>query len=93
MNIVGSVVRIAHSCNLKGWRYCDGQVLSIDKYPELFSVLYNDYGGDGKITFALPDLRPRDNDGNLLNLNYGDKYNGVFYIPYQICVEGVVGTY
>ena len=88
MNIIGSDCRIAHNGSLRGWRCCDGKILLIDNYPELFSVLSVDYGGDGVKTFALPDLRPRDNNGDLLNISYGDNLNGVFYIPYQICIEG-----
>nr|PZN27469.1 MAG: phage tail protein [Pseudomonadota bacterium] len=42
-----------------GWAFCEGQVLSIAEYSELFSVLGNAYGGDGVTTFALPDMRGR----------------------------------
>ena len=40
-----------------GWAFCDGQVLSISQNTALFSLLGTNYGGDGKSTFALPDLR------------------------------------
>lgn len=42
-----------------GWALCDGQLLPIAQHPELFSILGTAYGGDGKVTFALPDLRGR----------------------------------
>ncbi|HKI17911.1 MAG TPA: tail fiber protein, partial [Isosphaeraceae bacterium] len=42
-----------------GWALCDGQVLSIEQSITLFSVLGTTYGGDGKTTFALPDLQGR----------------------------------
>jgi len=41
------------------WALCDGQLLSIQQYSALFSLLGIYYGGDGKVTFALPDLRGR----------------------------------
>ena len=43
----------------RGWLKCEGQKLEIDAHPTLFSVLGTTYGGDGRKTFALPDLRGR----------------------------------
>ena len=43
----------------KGWNYCDGTVLEISQNQALFSLLGTNYGGDGRVTFALPDLRSR----------------------------------
>lgn len=42
-----------------GWLYCNGRLLAIRTYPDLFSVVGNTYGGDGRTTFAIPDLRGR----------------------------------
>ena len=42
-----------------GWMFCNGQILPIVQYSALFSLLGAMYGGDGKTTFALPDLRGR----------------------------------
>jgi microcystin-dependent protein len=41
----------------KGWALCDGQLLPISQNTALFSLLGTTYGGDGKTTFALPDLQ------------------------------------
>jgi microcystin-dependent protein len=41
----------------KGWAWCDGQLLPISQNTALFSLLGTTYGGDGKSTFALPDLQ------------------------------------
>ena len=41
----------------KGWAFCDGQILPISQNTALFSLLGTNYGGDGKSTFALPDLQ------------------------------------
>ena len=43
----------------RGWAQCDGQILSINQNQSLFSLLGTTYGGDGRTTFALPDLRGR----------------------------------
>jgi microcystin-dependent protein len=40
----------------KGWAFCNGQLLPISQNTALFSLLGTTYGGDGKSTFALPDL-------------------------------------
>ncbi len=40
-----------------GWARCDGQILPISQNTALFSLLGTTYGGDGKSTFALPDLQ------------------------------------
>lgn len=41
----------------RGWAFCHGQVLPIAQNQALFSLLGVTYGGDGRVTFALPDLR------------------------------------
>ena len=43
----------------RGWAFCDGQILPINQYQALFSLLGTMYGGDGRTTFGLPDLRGR----------------------------------
>ena len=43
----------------RGWAFCDGQLLPIAQYQALFSILGTTYGGDGRTTFALPDMRGR----------------------------------
>src|SRR5688500_5679410 len=40
----------------KGWAFCNGQLLPLSQNTALFSLLGTTYGGDGKSTFALPDL-------------------------------------
>ena len=42
-----------------GWAPCNGQLLPINQYQALFSILGTNYGGDGRTTFALPDFRGR----------------------------------
>lgn len=43
----------------QGWAFCDGQLLSISGNDALFALLGTIYGGDGRTTFGLPDLRGR----------------------------------
>ncbi len=43
----------------RGWAQCNGQLLPINQYQALFSLLGTMYGGDGRTNFALPDLRGR----------------------------------
>lgn len=43
----------------KGWALCDGQILPINQNQALFSLLGTTFGGDGRVNFALPDLRAR----------------------------------
>lgn len=43
----------------RGWAFCDGQLLAVSQNDALFSLLGTIYGGDGRTTFGLPDLRGR----------------------------------
>jgi len=43
----------------KGWALCNGQLLPINQNMALFSLLGTTFGGDGRVNFALPDLRGR----------------------------------
>ena len=43
----------------KGWAMCNGQLLPINQNQALFSLLGTTFGGDGRVNFALPDLRDR----------------------------------
>ena len=53
----------------KGWALCNGQFLPINQNQALFALLGTTYGGNGKTTFALPDLRGR------VPLNFGANFN------------------
>lgn len=43
----------------KGWALCNGQLLPINQNQALYALLGTTYGGDGRVNFALPDLRAR----------------------------------
>ena len=71
---------------------CDGRELSIKYENALFAILGNAFGGTYPNTFKLPDLRPKDSEGNVLKLEGGEIHNGVPYIPYFICTRGIFPT-
>ncbi|SOE20025.1 Microcystin-dependent protein [Spirosomataceae bacterium TFI 002] len=56
---LGTVILFAGNFAPRGWTFCDGQLLSINQNQALFSILGTTYGGDGRTTFGLPDLRGR----------------------------------
>jgi microcystin-dependent protein len=56
---IGTISLFAGNYAPLNWAICDGRILTIQQNPALFSILGSTYGGDGKTTFALPDLRGR----------------------------------
>lgn len=55
----GEIQMFAGNFAPRGWAFCDGQLLSVNSNQALFSLLGTVYGGDGRTTFGLPDLRGR----------------------------------
>ena len=56
---IGQIIMFGGNFAPRGWSFCDGQLLPISQYSALFSILGTYYGGDGRSTFALPDMRGR----------------------------------
>lgn len=56
---IGQIIMFAGNFAPRGWAFCNGQLLAISDHLDLFAVLGTTYGGDGRTTFALPDLRGR----------------------------------
>lgn len=56
---VGEIRMFAGNFPPSGWAFCDGSILSIAQNDVLFELIGTTYGGDGQVTFALPDLRGR----------------------------------
>ena len=56
-SFIGSILPCAFSFAPRGWAPCNGQLLPIQQNQALFALLGTSYGGDGRTTFALPDLR------------------------------------
>ena len=56
---LGQIIMFGGNFAPRGWALCDGQLLAIASNSALFSILGTTYGGDGRTTFGLPDLRGR----------------------------------
>jgi microcystin-dependent protein len=56
---IGEIKVISFNFPPKGWAFCNGQLLPINQNQALFSILGTTYGGDGRTTFALPNLQGR----------------------------------
>ena len=56
---LGEIKIISWNFPPKGWAFCNGQFLPINQNQGLFSLLGTTFGGDGRVNFALPDLRGR----------------------------------
>ncbi len=56
---LGEIMMVGFTFAPRGWAFCDGQLLPINQNQSLYSLLGTTYGGDGRTSFALPDLRGR----------------------------------
>lgn len=56
---LGEIKVISFNFPPKGWAFCNGQLLQINQNQALFSILGTTYGGDGRVTFALPNFQSR----------------------------------
>ncbi|MEL0436396.1 phage tail protein [Phycobacter sp. K97] len=56
---VGEIRMFAGNFAPRGWALCDGQLLAVSQNDALFSLFGTIYGGDGRTTFGLPDMRGR----------------------------------
>lgn len=72
---IGAIVLVAFNFAPQNWAFCQGQMLPINEYQALFSLLGTTYGGDGQTNFALPKL-----DAGALQsgLNYMICLNGIY---------------
>ena len=57
---IGMVELFAFNYAPRGWVACEGQLLSIADNTQLFSLIGNTYGGDGRMNFALPNLKGKE---------------------------------
>src|SRR6187455_2456990 len=56
---IGEIGIVSFEFAPRGWALCNGQLLPINQNQALFSLLGTAFGGDGRVNFALPDLRGR----------------------------------
>ena len=71
---IGAIVLVGFNFAPTGWAFCNGQLLAINEYMALFSLLGTTYGGNGQTDFALPKL------------DAGSLQSGLNYI---ICLNGI----
>jgi len=74
--ILGSISIFPWTFQTQGWLKCDGRLLQIRDYQALYSLVGNEFGGDGRTTFAIPNLAP------IKATNGGE-------LDYYIVVEGI----
>ena len=72
---IGQIQLLAFNFAPPNWAFCEGQLLQISQYTPLFSLIGTTYGGDGRTTFALPNLKGKEPDPNL---HYCIALNGIF---------------
>ncbi|MEZ4658011.1 MAG: tail fiber protein [Caldilineaceae bacterium] len=85
-----------------GWALCRGQLVRIEENTPLFSILGTMYGGDGRTTFALPDLRDRipvhTGQGASVGMRRAgagvaagndERLPSMLAMNYMICVQGI----
>ncbi|MFH1810599.1 MAG: tail fiber protein [Pseudomonadota bacterium] len=75
---IAQILLFAGNFAPRGWAFCEGQLLPIAQNSALFSLIGTTYGGDGRTTFGLPDLRGRvpispGNGPGLPGYNWGQK--------------------
>ena len=56
---LGEIKIVAFNFPPKGWSFCNGQLMAINQNQALFSILGTTYGGDGRVTFGLPNFQGR----------------------------------
>ncbi|MCH3884708.1 phage tail protein [Tenacibaculum aquimarinum] len=75
---IGQIQAFGFNFAPRGWALCNGQLLAISANSALFSLLGTTFGGDGRTSFGLPDLRGRSivhvgNGPGLSNISWGEK--------------------
>ncbi len=77
---IGTIMLWPMSWAPKDWKLCNGEELKINDYTALFSLIGTTYGGDGKTTFALPNLTGYISVGAGNGYSVGDKF-GAYKVP------------
>jgi microcystin-dependent protein len=78
---MGEIKIVSFNFAPKGWAQCNGQLMPINQNQALFSILGTTFGGDGRVTFGLPDFRGRipihTGNGFLLGQKGGQEFHTV----------------
>jgi hypothetical protein len=62
---VGTILLLPINYDIYGWSLCDGREIRTSDYQALFAILGTKFGGDGKSTFGIPDLRGKEPAPNM----------------------------
>ena len=93
-NFVGEIRMVTFNFAPSGWAFCNGQLLPISQNTALFSLLGTIYGGDGRSTFALPNLQGSAPESFFINATRFVKGpalgSGIKFDPDQDPLEGVL---
>lgn len=96
LGYIGEIRLMSFDFPPKGWAKCNGQLLPINQNQALFSILGTTYGGDGRTTFALPDLRGRVVVGQGGSNTYGQRDGtetttlAATHLPGHVHVEPII---
>ena len=74
-NYLGQIELFPYTFTPEGWAPCEGQLQQISQNSALFSLIGTTFGGDGRTTYALPDLRGKE---PLPHLRYFIALNGIY---------------
>ena len=86
---IGQICQFPWPWAPQGWAACNGAILAIQSNEALYSLLGNEFGGTPGKTFALPDLRPKDENGTPIQIEVGSIWQGKPWIPSYISTEGI----
>lgn len=78
-SLLGQIIMFAGTFAPRDWALCNGQILEISQHTALFSILGDTYGGNGRTTFGLPDLRGRVPMGSGVGIGLSPRVTGQRY--------------
>jgi microcystin-dependent protein len=87
--VIGTLIKLPYNHYIDCWMHCEGQILEIEEYPTLSSLIMDSFGGDGIETFQLPDFRIKKPNGEYYKVGEIME-NGEQYLSTYICVVGFV---
>lgn len=90
--MLGTIIPWAGTTIPSGWMLCSGQLLSVTQYVALFSLIGNNFGGDGRTTFALPNF-PGRFLGAVSSNRFGQGGSSSFYAGLSCFPSGTTHTH
>jgi len=75
---LGDIMTSPYNFAPRGWAFCEGQLLPVAQNHALYALLGTQFGGDGRSTFALPDLRDQEVEAGGSKVRYIIALQGIF---------------